>query len=1190
MATDPSRTTEPLELCVLGPLRAHRGATALALGGRQQRAVLTRLALAGSRSVSAERLADELWSGEPPPSAVNTLQSYVSNLRRILGSSPAGTTVIERVGDGYRLALAPGAYDADRFESLVAQSSRTETPALDRVALLDEALALWQGPALAEFASEPWAQGDAVRLEEMRVAAMEARFELLLELGRHATVVGDLELAAIEHPLRERFTFQLITALYRCGRQAEALRAFERTRAHLGEELGLDPSPELARLADAVLAHDPSLALEVSATRSSAGSLAVTVPRAPGERLPLPPAVIERRTRSGFVGRRSQLAVLRSVWMSVADPSRHGEVTLVALEGEPGVGKTRLVQHLARVVHDDGGQVFWGRCTPESLVAHQPFVEALRTAARSVEPDEARASVAARPALAVLLPEWVDAPAAESTGARAERWELYEAVTELLEDSAAVAPVLLVLDDLQWADAATLALLDHLVHQDRVGRLLVVATVRRPAGRPTAELDRLLSDARRDGRLTTVGVAGFEVDEVIELLDDRGRAVSSDAAAALRDRTGGNPFFIESLVDNGGDLDPADPRAVPDSVRDVLDQRLTALDTGALAVLSAAAVIGLRVDLGVLGTVAGLSPDALLDVVDVAVATGLLVEDEDIGWVTFPHALVQQALVARITRNREAQLHLRIADAIESRPPEPDHATTVAQHLLAAGRLADPVRTTRAALAAGHEALAALADVEAGAWAERVATLLEAPTARGEDVWQLRVDGLLLSMAASRYIGDVGGWHRALDAIAEAAQEGDDAGLLLVSAVEAALGEASRGFPYDLSPVNDRLERLLDDALDRIPEERVGDRALALGWHSLSLSGTDLREEERQRTRLALSLLDQLEDHPSSAAVVLFAHRNAFADPARLQDRVDFHVDLIRYADASDDHQVAGLYYAAVDLLEAGRLPEARVMAERLGAVAAPHGRPWYDAYASLLFAMFAHLEGRGDEAEALTAAGMRDGLPAHAGEGSQFDVGRRLLFARRHGRYAELRGWGEALVARHPGQPAWRTTAALAQLADGDRAAARASARTVLGPDGLTIGDDSLVWYLVVDQLAELCWAEPAALGAAALATAIEPYADRIGVLGMGSLPLGSMRLAHGRALAAAGDLDAADAVLARTATEAEALGFHPDRARALLARADVLELRGRPGDQAAAGELRQTGTELADRLAMARPTPLGA
>ncbi|MGN6693193.1 MAG: BTAD domain-containing putative transcriptional regulator, partial [Aquihabitans sp.] len=801
-----------MTISVLGPVRAHRDDRSIVLGGRRQRGVLARLAVAGGHVVPTDRVIDDLWAGEPPASAANTLQSYVSNLRKALGGS---APVIERVGDGYRISTEAAELTTERFERLVDAALRTGEPAQDRVARLDAALALWEGPALGDLADEGWAKGEAVRLDELRLAAIEERFRLLLELGRHATVVGELAAAVDAHPLRERLAEQLVLALYRCGRQPEAIQAYEATREHLAEELGLDPSPDLMRLAEAVAGRDPSLDLathvpspperpEPAAAPGLGGF--VPVPVTPGA-LDLPPAVTERRARSAFVGRDRELEVLHRVWREVEAGGRR----LVTISGESGMGKTRLAQVFCQQAHAAGTHVMWGRCTAENLVAYQPAAEGLRGALRAVNPDIVSAIVDPRPALRILLPtdERVD-PA--DTPTDASRYDLYEALAEVLGDVATSLPIIWVVDDAQWADRSTLTLIEHLLRQEQTGRLLIVATVRRPAGRSTADLDRLLADLRRDGHLEQVEVTGMSSDDVAALLTGHGVDAAGELADSLRDRTGGNPFFLESLAEQGGDALALDARDLPASVRDLIDQRVDALDPDVARVLTAAAVIGQRVDLDLLATVADLDPDALLDVVDAAVDAALLAEDEDIGWVTFPHALVRHALVARLTRNREAQLHLRVADALE-RQAGPDLHLAVAQHLASAGRLCPPDRAARAAVHAARSALARYSDDEARSWAKRAAEVLA--TADDDAAWQLRADARLLESEADRRLGEVKAAQTALDAVIGEALSRGDARVLTRAAQERCLAIAGVGFAFGTVDVD--LLELLDEALRLVP-------------------------------------------------------------------------------------------------------------------------------------------------------------------------------------------------------------------------------------------------------------------------------------------------------------------------------------------------------------------------------------
>lgn len=238
---------------MLGPLEVRDGDTEVALQGRQQRKLLAILLLHNGEVVSSDRLIDELWSGKPPDTAHKALQGYISSLRKQLGQE-----TVETVGSGYRLQVQPEDVDIGRFEELLGEARPLERESA--AAKLREALALWRGPALADFAYEDFAQREIERLEELRATGTERRINLELALGRHDDLVPELEALVRAHPLHERLRGHLMVALYRCGRQAEALDAYRAAREVLLDELGLEPSEDLQALQRAILDHDPSLA------------------------------------------------------------------------------------------------------------------------------------------------------------------------------------------------------------------------------------------------------------------------------------------------------------------------------------------------------------------------------------------------------------------------------------------------------------------------------------------------------------------------------------------------------------------------------------------------------------------------------------------------------------------------------------------------------------------------------------------------------------------------------------------------------------------------------------------------------------------------------------------------------------------------------------------------------------------
>ncbi len=278
-----------MEFRILGPLEALDEGRALTLGGSKQRALLALLLTHSNETLSTERLIDELWGERPPATAAKTVQVHISRLRKAL----AADDIVLTRDHGYELRVAPEHVDAHRFERLVAEG-RDEVAARDPEAVierLERALALWRGRPFADLADEPFAQRESSRLEDVRVTALEQLFEAKMALGRHGEVVSPLEGLIAEHPYRERLHAQLMLALYRSDRQADALQAYQNARRRLVEELGIEPGAQLRELEQAVLAQDPALALPVPV----AASPEAPAPASPPAEPEAPPAPAARR-------------------------------------------------------------------------------------------------------------------------------------------------------------------------------------------------------------------------------------------------------------------------------------------------------------------------------------------------------------------------------------------------------------------------------------------------------------------------------------------------------------------------------------------------------------------------------------------------------------------------------------------------------------------------------------------------------------------------------------------------------------------------------------------------------------------------------------------------------------------------------------------------------------------------------
>lgn len=324
------RYGEMVEIRVLGPLEVSTGEGRVALGGPKQRTVLALLTANANQVMSQDRLIDEVWGEEPPEAARNTLQSYVSNLRKVLRLGGAGVS-IERRPPGYVLQVPEEWIDAAQFEVL-ARMGRDSLSGDGNAAaaLLREALALWRGSAFADLADEaPLLRAEAIRLEERRLSTLGDRIDADLATGCSGELISELEMLTEQHPLRERFWGQLMIALYRSGRQAGALRAYRKARGILAEEVGIDPSPELQRLEDQVLLQDPELG-------------PASAPGPVRHNLPSP--------ISTFIGRGDAIAVVGK------ELAQH---RLVTLTGVGGVGKTRLATEAARTEVDSYPDGVW---------------------------------------------------------------------------------------------------------------------------------------------------------------------------------------------------------------------------------------------------------------------------------------------------------------------------------------------------------------------------------------------------------------------------------------------------------------------------------------------------------------------------------------------------------------------------------------------------------------------------------------------------------------------------------------------------------------------------------------------------------------------------------------------------------------------------------------------------------------
>lgn len=657
---------------VLGPLTADDDRGAVPLKGPRHRAVLARLLIARGRVVPVDRLADDLWE-EPGAGAVAAIRTFVSDLRRVLEPDrpprqPARLLVT--APPGYALRAGPDAVDAWRFEAAVVASDRllATGQAPRALAVLDEALALWRGPAYAESAAQGWARAEIDRLDELRMLAVERRSRALLDLDRAAEAASDLQAQATDHPLREDAWQLLATALYRAGRQGDALAALRRARRRLAEELGVDPGPGLRQLEADILAQAPHLSPPAAA---HAPDPAAWSGPTPASRLVAAGGAARSPTGADagdrpFVGRAAELGRLTRLAQEVAD---RGRPALALVSGDAGAGKTALAEALTRRLTAGGWTAAWGRSPEyEGAPVAWPWAQITEAlagpAVRAVAPDPAPVGPAGPDTTAAAVD---DARRGTDEDPAAARFRTHRAAAARLTAAARATPLLLVLDDLHLADTDTLDLLTALLAEpDPVtGPVLIVAMHRATEITPvlTAALARL---ARAEpARVYLGGLAETATGELVRAL--AGRDLDAAAVSSIHRRSGGNPFFVRELARLFAAEGSAALRQVPAGVRDVIRHRLARLADPTRAVLRLAAVLGREVDPDLLSTPDG--DASVLDALDEALRAGLLTEHGADRRLRFTHILVRDTIYDDLSAPRRAALHTAAGVAIERRHP-----------------------------------------------------------------------------------------------------------------------------------------------------------------------------------------------------------------------------------------------------------------------------------------------------------------------------------------------------------------------------------------------------------------------------------------------------------------------------------------------------------------------------------------
>lgn len=656
----------------------------------KQRAALAILLLSANRTVSATALLDGVWGAALPQHPDTALQIAVSRLRVCLG--PAADRLVS-VPSGYRIDVAADELDLARAQSAFAEGRRIcreNDP--DRAAdVLEGALACWTAEPLQDLVAFPFCELARHRLRELRISIYELRNDALLDAGRHLEVLETVGDWIEAEPWRERLRAQQVLALYRTGRQVDALRAYDTFRNRLVDELGVDPSPELCELHRDVLSQAPGLVIGV-------GSL--------GSRIPLWTSLV-----LPFVGRGDQEELIFGRIREVFAGNR----MMVLVEGEAGIGKTRLILEVARRVQDDA--IVLSATANDSMrpavvgIAHE-----LVAALLQLPDDELRCCLGRWPGdLAAVVPSLLDrlpdlVPVDIDVSGGGPR--LVNAVASGLAALSRRAPIVLLLDDVHRSGASLLTLLGRMMVVDEQQRILVLATARSRLPSRSSQLDDLVEALERRGRLERVRLVGLAAVAVERLLGRLGTPVPPAKAQLLQQVTNGQPFFLgEILRYDDWERALTDP---PPTVREFVRRRVHALGDAEEGLLIDAAGIQVAFDVALLAEITGLPPTTTAALIDRTVDAGVL-RTVGKGTYIFVHELSRRALLDRLDAECRAQLNQRIAECLEARDMPP---AVLAMHWrLVAGR-EGAERTFLNARLAGDAALRDFDPVAAQAWYE----------------------------------------------------------------------------------------------------------------------------------------------------------------------------------------------------------------------------------------------------------------------------------------------------------------------------------------------------------------------------------------------------------------------------------------------------------------------------------------
>ncbi|MEM7274936.1 MAG: BTAD domain-containing putative transcriptional regulator [Actinomycetota bacterium] len=1158
---------EPIiDLRLLGPLTVSVDGAQVSVGGPRQMAVLARLMLTPDQTVTMGQLVESVWDGEEPSQPHIAIRSYVSNLRRAIEPNRrrrAADSCLANSPPGYRLAIAPDAVDWVRFEGLVTEGrdALADGDHGRAVIRLRRSMGLWKGEPCAGLPDSHPFQAHRSRLTTLRETAQELLFEALLLQGDHPAVVAEIEAAIDEHPLRERLTELGMVAFYRAGRQSDALALGQRLRARLRDELGIDPSPSIEEIELRILTHDASLAPSARTTErppdrrpgpfedddgvGTVGGLAAAVPL--DDNRPATPAsdgttgevaepVIDLTAlQAGPIGRGEELRILRSVGERLST----GSSAAAIITGEEGVGKTTLVRAVADQLVGDGATVAWARSIDGPAAPLWPWSQAVLSLleqedAPSLTPDLA-ALAGLGPSMAAGFPS---APLVDATDA-----DVVLAIATLLRRRAASGPVLLIFEDLQWADTTTVSAIQYVAAALTDVPVGIILTWRETdpavdvAGPGLRELSRL-------PWLIRLELEGLEDAAILELARAIGRPLSAEQTELLHWRCDGNPLYLREIL--------AHPQLTPTVGRrrtaliDVVLDRVSRLHPGATPVLTAAAVADRPFTAQFVADLTGEDAGSVRTVLSAAVRGGVLDEAEPLdGTFRFHHPVVAEVLSAEPLAGDLAAMHRDAGHRILAEEgPGPD----AARHLADSPDPEDRLMAARIAIDVvdGGAALPDVTTLDRIVAAAR-RTVEEHPGIGSDTL----LDGLVVDLA--RYdawrawtVGAINRWSdlvvAALVAATEAVDRAEDDAererhvRRLVATTALAAGQPTWPVGASRTPalVEDTaaIQAALGAAVDRLDQDEDARWAAQLRLRILSGEERPGTGSRRKALRDALKTVGSARRRlgPTGVVPTLEALVDGFADVMEPGDRLKILDEIVEHRPGPSS-RLTRARVGHVALLEQGQTWDAeQLVARTVASTADDREDPYRSTSAGMLWVRHHLWVGDLDRAE--------EAIGAALGRWSITDLGPPIPLLRqirtlRALRRVSLRADGGPPTALHPteGLSAAELGFRFARIGDTSRAV-QCLDRAVeeIGVRRMPLADRAFL-----AMAAAMVGHEP---GAVAVFDLLEEAEDRLVTHADGSVIYGPASLFAGVAAAVAGRREVARARLDHAARAVERTG----------------------------------------------------